>query len=240
MRDEHALLAELLRVDRVALANFMAYAARTLARARSQLHRRTHEPEQFQDKLNRLHKLYSRLWRRAAALSLHSLAKLLETTVAALDVPRTGEARTGDALLPALVAIDAVFLALMSIAQRTGVPLAVRRRARRRPSRDWQGEHQRSARCPCRQPELAACHRAAAARRAALRGAGQAHPAHHDWPGTRARNAFRRFLRHAEPDAAKRDRARHRNPGAAPRRRQESPRDAAGRIPAPPGRPLGT
>ncbi|HEV7432516.1 MAG TPA: ATP-binding protein [Steroidobacteraceae bacterium] len=132
LRDEHALLAELLRVDRVALANFMAYAARTLARARSQLQRRTHEPEQFQDKLDRLHKLYSRLLRRAAALSLHSLAKLLESTVTALDVPRTGETRTGDALLPALVSIDAVFLALMSVAQRTGVPLSVRRGSRRR------------------------------------------------------------------------------------------------------------
>ena len=52
--------------------------------------------------------------------------------MAALDVPRTGEGRTGDALLPALVSIDAVFLALMSIAQRTGVPLAVRRGTRRR------------------------------------------------------------------------------------------------------------
>ena len=70
LRDEHALLAELLRVDRVALVNFMAYAARTLARARIQMQRRTHEPEQFQDKLNRLHKLYARLLRRAAALPL--------------------------------------------------------------------------------------------------------------------------------------------------------------------------
>ncbi len=43
-----------------------------------------------------------------------------------------GEVRTGDGLLPALVSIDAVFLALMSIAQRTGVPLSVHRRARRR------------------------------------------------------------------------------------------------------------
>jgi len=132
LRDENALLAELLQVDRVALADFMAYAARILARARSQLQRRTHEPEQFQDKLSRLHKLYTRLLRRAGALSLHSLTRLLESSVAALDLPRTGEARTGDALLPALVCIDAVFLALMSVAQSTGVALSVRRGSRRR------------------------------------------------------------------------------------------------------------
>ncbi len=132
LRDENALLAELVRIDRVALGNFMAYAARILVRGRIQLQRRTHEPEQFQDKLNRLHKLYTRLLRRATALPMHSLAQLLESTVAALDVPRTGEARTGDALLPALVCIDAVFLALMSVAQRTGVPLSVRRGSRRR------------------------------------------------------------------------------------------------------------
>ncbi len=127
LREEHALLTELLRVDHLALANFMAYAARTLRRARIQLQRRTHEPEQFQDKLDRLHRLYERLLRRAAALRLPSLAKLLENTVAALDAPRNGETRTGDALLPALVCIDAVFLALMTVAQRTGIPLSVRR-----------------------------------------------------------------------------------------------------------------
>ncbi|HEV7432239.1 MAG TPA: ATP-binding protein [Steroidobacteraceae bacterium] len=132
LRDEHALFGELLRVDRVALGNFMAYAARTLGRARIQMRRRTHEPEQFQDKLNRLHKLYGRLWRRATALALPTLARLLESTVAALDAPRRSEARTGDALLPALVNVDAVFLALTTIAQRTGMPLRARRGSRGR------------------------------------------------------------------------------------------------------------
>jgi signal transduction histidine kinase len=132
LRDEHALLAELLRIDRVALVNFMTYAARTLARVRIQMQRRTHEAEQFQDKLNHLHKLYGQLLRRAMALSLPSLGRLLESTVAALDAPRTGAARTGDALLPALVCIDAVFLALTTVAQRTGVPLSARRSPRRR------------------------------------------------------------------------------------------------------------
>lgn len=125
LRDEHALLAELLRVDRRVLVNFMAYAARTLRRARIQLQRRTHESEQFLDKLNRLHRLYARLLRRAAPLP--SVARLLENTVSALDAPRSSQARTGDALLPALVCIDAVFLALMSVSQRTGIPLSVRR-----------------------------------------------------------------------------------------------------------------
>lgn len=132
LRDEHALLAELLRIDRPALANFMAYAARTLARARIQMQRRTREPAQFQDKLERLHRLYARLLRRAQALSLASLARLLEDTVAALDTPRSGAARTGDALLPALVCIDGVFLALTTVAQRTGLPLSARRGSRRR------------------------------------------------------------------------------------------------------------
>ncbi len=132
LRDEHALLAELLRVDRASLVNFMAYAARTLARVRIQMQRRTHEPEQFQDKLDRLHRLYARLRRRASALALPSLARLLESTVVALDAPRTSAARTGDALLPALLCVDAVFLALTSIAQHTGVPLSKRRGARRR------------------------------------------------------------------------------------------------------------
>ena len=40
LRDEHALLGELLRVERSALADYMAYAGRMLARARIQLQRR--------------------------------------------------------------------------------------------------------------------------------------------------------------------------------------------------------
>jgi chemotaxis protein histidine kinase CheA len=132
LRDEHALLAELLRVDRLALANFMSYAARTLARVRTQLQRRAREPEQFQHKLARLHQLYARLLRRSIAVSLPSLARLIEATVATLDTPRTNGARSGDALLPALVCIDAVYLALMTIAERTGVPLSAHRTARRR------------------------------------------------------------------------------------------------------------
>jgi chemotaxis protein histidine kinase CheA len=132
LREEHALLGELLRVERVSLTNFMAYAARTLARTRSQLQRRAREAEQFQNKLTRLHRLYARLLRRTAALPLPSLARLVEATAVALDAARSSGARTGDALLPALACIDSVFLALTSIAERTGVPLSAHRAARRR------------------------------------------------------------------------------------------------------------
>lgn len=158
LRDEHALLAELLRVERVALANFMAYAARTLARARNQLRRRAREPEEFQHKLARLHKLYAQLLRRTVALSLPTLAQLLENTVAALDAAQTNAQRTGDALLPALVCIDAVFLALTTIAQRTGVPLNARRAVRRRshlPVAPSSGAHGASAGHQPSQLELA-------------------------------------------------------------------------------------
>jgi signal transduction histidine kinase len=132
LREENALLGELLQVERLALANFMACAARTLARVRGHLQRRTRELAEFQEKLARLHKLYVQLLRRAVALPLPSLAQLLESVVNALEAARASSACTGDALLPSLVGIDAVYLTLTSIAQRTGVPLTARRAARRR------------------------------------------------------------------------------------------------------------
>lgn len=132
LRDEHALLAELLRIERVALLNFMGGAARTLARVRTQMQRRTHETEQFDAKLDRLLALYSRLLRRAASLPLPSLARLLENAVAALQAARSSTPRSGDALLPALPCIDVVFLALTAVAVRTGVPLRARRSPRSR------------------------------------------------------------------------------------------------------------
>ena len=131
LRDENVLLGELLQVDRTALRNFMTYAARTLTRVRTQLQQRARAPAEFQIKLNRLHALYSRLFRRSAALSMPSLALLFEQTLTALEVPRATAACTGDALLPALVRIDEVFLALTMIAQRTGMPLLARRAPRR-------------------------------------------------------------------------------------------------------------
>jgi hypothetical protein len=132
LRDENALLGELLPVDRAALRNFMTYAARTLTRVRTLLQQRAREPEQFQRKLGRLHSHYAQLLRRAMALPTPSLVRLLERTLQALDAPRAAGFRSGDALLPALASIDEVFLTLTTIAQRSGVPLAARRAPRRR------------------------------------------------------------------------------------------------------------
>ena len=127
LRAERTLLAELLQVERPALANFMPCAARTLVRARHLLRQRAHEPAQYQEKLGRLHRLYAQLRRRAAALPLPSLTQLLNATLAALDTSRADEARTGDALLPALACSDAVFLALATVANHCGLPLRARR-----------------------------------------------------------------------------------------------------------------
>jgi signal transduction histidine kinase len=132
LRDENALLGELLQIDRTALRNFMAYAARTLTRVRTLQQQRAREPGQFQRKLERLHSHYAQLLQRAMALSAPSLVRLLEQTVQALRAPRAAGSQTGDALLPALVCIDEVFLTLTTIAQRSGVPLAARRAPRRR------------------------------------------------------------------------------------------------------------
>ena len=110
----------------------MTFAARTLTRVRTQLQQRAREPAQFQAKVERLHSLYATLLQRATAVSMPSLVQLLENTLQALEAPRARCAHPGDSLLPALVQIDAVFLALTTIAQRTGVPLIARRVPRRR------------------------------------------------------------------------------------------------------------
>ncbi|MDE2218868.1 MAG: hypothetical protein KGL25_11415 [Gammaproteobacteria bacterium] len=132
LRDENTLLGELLRVDRAALRNFMAFAARTLTRVRLQLQQRAREPAQFQRKLERLHIHYAQLLRRAMALPAPSLVRQFEQTLQALAAPLAPGRQTGDAFLPALVCIDEVFLTLSAIAHRSGVPLAARRAPRRR------------------------------------------------------------------------------------------------------------
>jgi two-component system chemotaxis sensor kinase CheA len=132
LRTEQELLLELLQVDRTALRDFMSFAARTLTRLRTLLHRRAREPERFRRKLERLRAHYAQLHRRAAALPMPSLAQLLASTMQALDPPPAATPPTGDALLPALVQVDAVFMALTTIAQRTGMPLVARRAQRRR------------------------------------------------------------------------------------------------------------
>ncbi|MGH8253524.1 MAG: ATP-binding protein [Steroidobacteraceae bacterium] len=132
LREEHGLLAELLQVDRTALRNFMAYAARTLTRVRSLLQQRARDPELFAAKLRRLHSHYSLLLQRVKALSMPSMARLFEQALQSLNAARSADKPSGDALLPALVNIDEIFLALTTIAQRSGVPLAARRAPRRR------------------------------------------------------------------------------------------------------------
>ncbi len=132
LREEHGLLAELLQIDRTALRNYMAYAARTLTRVRALLPQRARDPEQFVTKLARLRSHYAQLSRRTVALSMPSLVQLFEQAVQSLDAARSAGKPSGDALLPALVHIDEIFLALTTIAQRSGVPLAARRAPRRR------------------------------------------------------------------------------------------------------------
>src|ERR1700674_5478370 len=84
LRDEQALLLELLAVEPVGLRRFMAAAARALIRVRTQLLRRAREPALFHRKIRRLRALYAQLARQAAALPLRTLAQQLERTVEAL------------------------------------------------------------------------------------------------------------------------------------------------------------
>ena len=136
LRAERALLAELLQIERSALANFMPSAARTLKRAHQLLWQRARESDQFRQKLIRLHRLYAQLGRRAAALPLPTLARPLAATASALDAILGSAEPSGDALLPVLAGSDAVFLALTTIASCSGIPLRTRRPmcARARPS----------------------------------------------------------------------------------------------------------
>ena len=131
LRAEHGLLVDLLNVDRTKLRIFMTVAARALTRVRTQLHQRAREPDLFLKKLACLHTLYAQLHRQALGLSLMSLAQLFANTEQALATPSV-TTPSGDLLLPALVHIDAAFLALTTVAQRTGIPLVARRSRRRR------------------------------------------------------------------------------------------------------------
>jgi eukaryotic-like serine/threonine-protein kinase len=127
LRAERELLAELLQVERSALASFMPSAARTLKRGHRLLWLRAREPAQFRQKLSRLRRLYGQLGRRAAALPLPTLAHPVNATAAALDALLGNAAPSGDALLPVLAGSDAVFLALATIARCSGIPLRTRR-----------------------------------------------------------------------------------------------------------------
>jgi CheY-like chemotaxis protein len=127
LRAERALLAELLQVERSALASFMPSAARALKRGHRLLWLRAREPAQFRQKLTRMRRLYAQLGRRAAALPLPALARAVDATAAALDALLGSTEPSGDALLPVLEGSDAVFLALATIASCSGIPLRTRR-----------------------------------------------------------------------------------------------------------------
>jgi two-component sensor histidine kinase len=66
------------------------------------------------------------------ALPLPSLTPRVQEAVAALEAAHSEDAPSGEALLPALVCMDAVYLTLTTIAQRTGVPLSAGRRSKPR------------------------------------------------------------------------------------------------------------
>lgn len=135
LRDDQALLIELLAIDQARLRRFMAVAARTLSRVRAQLVRRAREPALFARKIARLRMLYRQLMREAAALPLPTLTQQFAATVEALEATADGPPASGDALLPALVRIDEGFLALTTVAERTGAPLVAQRCAHRRAPR---------------------------------------------------------------------------------------------------------
>ena len=132
LREEHAVLLELLTLDRTALRRFMAIAARTLIHVRALLGRPAREPEPYLKKLALLRARYAQLLQRANTLPLPKLARQFEDTLSALADPPAGQAPSGDDLLPALVLIDAGFLTLTTIAARTGIPLIAQRPRRRR------------------------------------------------------------------------------------------------------------
>jgi signal transduction histidine kinase len=132
LREEHAVLLELLTLDRTALRSFMAAAARSLIHVRALLARPARESGVYLKKLALLRARYAQLLQRAQALPLPTLARQFDDTLASLADPPAGQAPSGDDLLPALVLIDAGYLTLTTIAARTGIPLLAQRPRRRR------------------------------------------------------------------------------------------------------------
>src|SRR5258708_17444478 len=133
LREEHAVLLELLTLDRTALRSSMTVAARTLKHVRAPLARPAREPGLYLKKLALLRSRYAQLLQRADALPLPTLARQFRDTLAALADPPAGRAPSGDDLLPALVLIDAGYLTLTTIAAPTLIPLPARPPRRRRP-----------------------------------------------------------------------------------------------------------
>src|SRR5258708_2553315 len=83
LREEHAVLLELLTLDRTALRSFMTVAARTLIHVRALLARPAREPGLYLKKLALLRSRYAQLLQRADALPLPTLARQFPATLAA-------------------------------------------------------------------------------------------------------------------------------------------------------------
>lgn len=130
LRNERALLADLLAAPPAQLLQFMNGTARNAARLRTLLARRAREPMEYLRKVAQLRRLCSRLAAQAAAAPLPSVTRLYEQTAEALA--RAGTIATGDGLLPALALIEEGFLTLSMISERTGIRPVLRPRARSR------------------------------------------------------------------------------------------------------------
>jgi signal transduction histidine kinase len=126
LRNERALLCDLLAAPPGNLLRFMTDAARRAARVRSILPKRAREPIEYLRKLAQLRHHCTRLAALAREAPLPCVARLYEQTADALAV--AGTVPMGDGLLPALVLIEEGFLTLSTISERTGISLIARRR----------------------------------------------------------------------------------------------------------------
>jgi signal transduction histidine kinase len=131
LRNERALLCDLLAAPADRLAQFMAAAAYHAPRIRSLLGKRAREPVEYLRKVAQLRRICLRLARLAGTTPLPSVVRLYEHTADSLAV--AGTAAMGDGLLPALSLIEEGFLTLSMISERTGISLAARTS---RPSRE--------------------------------------------------------------------------------------------------------
>jgi len=128
LRNERALLGDLLAAPPAQLLQFMNGAARSAARLRTLLARRAREPVEYLRKVAQLRRLCGRLAAQAAVTPLPSVARLYELTAEALA--RAGTLAMGDGLLPAIALIEEGFLTLSMISERTGIRPAPRPQTR--------------------------------------------------------------------------------------------------------------
>ena len=119
LRNERALLGDLLAAPPAQLIQFMNGTARSTLRLRTLLARRAREPVEYLRKVAQLRRLCGRLAAQAAATPLPSVARLYEQTAETLV--RAGTLAMGDGLLPAIALIEDGFLTLSMISERTGI-----------------------------------------------------------------------------------------------------------------------